>query len=81
MAARPEPGRDRFLNSAEVLRAISELPEAQRLVLTLRYLEGLTPKEIALRLGQPRGTVRSHLHHALEYLQVAFGMNKEAERP
>ncbi len=58
----------------DVMRALSELPEDQRTVLTLRYLEGLSPKEIAERLGEPRGTVRSRLHHALEYLQSAFGM-------
>lgn len=57
----------------DVMRALSELPEDQRIVLTLRYLEGLSPKEIAERLGEPRGTVRSRLHHALAYLQSAFG--------
>ncbi|MCY3021013.1 MAG: sigma-70 family RNA polymerase sigma factor [Planctomycetota bacterium] len=61
-------------DSAEVLHALRELPEDQRLVLTLRYLENLTPKEIAERLGEPRGTIRSRLHHALGYLQVAFGL-------
>ena len=55
------------------LRALAELPEEQRLVLTLRYLHGLSPKEIAERLGEPRGTVRSRLHHALLYVQQAFG--------
>jgi RNA polymerase sigma-70 factor (ECF subfamily) len=60
---------------------LSELPEEQRIVLTLRYLEGLSPKEIAERLGEPRGTVRSRLHHALAYLQSAFGMGmKEATK-
>lgn len=58
---------------ADVMRALSELPEEQRIVLTLRYLEGMSPKEIAERLGEPRGTVRSRLHHALAYLQSAFG--------
>jgi RNA polymerase sigma-70 factor (ECF subfamily) len=57
-----------------VLRALSELPEDQRIVLTLRYLEGLTPKDIAERLGEPRGTIRSRLHHALGFLQSAFGV-------
>jgi RNA polymerase sigma factor (sigma-70 family) len=60
--------------SSDVIRALAELPEEQRMVLTLRYLEGLTPKEIAERLGEPRGTVRSRLHHALGYLQQAFGL-------
>jgi RNA polymerase sigma-70 factor (ECF subfamily) len=61
-----------------VFRAMAELPEEQRLVLTLRYLEGLSPKEIAERLGQPRGTVRSRLHHALAFLQQAFGLKVRA---
>lgn len=70
-----ELGRD----SADVIRALSELPEEQRVVLTLRYLEGLSPKEIAERLGQPRGTIRSRLHHALNYLQLAFGLKAGAK--
>jgi len=61
-----------------VLRALSELPEDQRLVLTLRYMEGLSPKEIAERLGEPRGTVRSRLHHGLNFLQTAFGLKAKA---
>jgi RNA polymerase sigma-70 factor (ECF subfamily) len=65
--------------SADVVRALAELPEEQRLVLTLRYLENLSPKEIAERLGEPRGTVRSRLHHALGYLQVAFGLKVNAK--
>lgn len=79
-AAAPQEERsERFLNAAEILRAINELPDAQRMVLTLRYLEGLTPKEIAQRLGQPRGTIRSHLHHALSYLQLAFGAKQKVK--
>ncbi len=65
--------------SADVIRALAELPEDQRLVLTLRSLDGLSPKEIAERLGQPRGTVRSRLHHALNYLQLAFGLKAGAK--
>lgn len=65
---------------AEIMRAIAQLPEAQRMVLTLRYMEGLSPKEIALRLGQPRGTVRSHLHHALATLQSAFGEEVKSKK-
>jgi RNA polymerase sigma factor (sigma-70 family) len=73
-APQVEIGRD----TTDVMRALSELPEDQRLVLTLRYLEGLSPKEIAERLGQPRGTVRSRLHHALNFLQLAFGFKAGA---
>jgi RNA polymerase sigma-70 factor, ECF subfamily len=57
----------------QVFRALGELNEEQRLVILLRYVEGLTPKQIAERLGEPRGTVRSRLHHALATLQSALG--------
>ena len=64
---------------ALVIGALAELPEEQRIVLTLRYLEGLSPKEIAERLGEPRGTIRSRLHHALNYLQLAFGLKSNVK--
>lgn len=60
----------------QVFRALDELNEEQRLVILLRYIEGLSPREIAERLAEPRGTIRSRLHHALSYLQAALG-----ERP
>lgn len=73
-----ETGAGTF-ESERVMRALSELPEEQRLALTLRYLEGLSPKDIAERLGEPRGTVRSRLHHGLQMLQTAFGFKARAE--
>jgi len=83
---RPDLGLPEGLdpNHAEAFRAITALPEDQRVVVTLRYLEGLSPKEIAERLGEPRGTIRSRLHHALSYLQTAFGgapRQSEAREP
>lgn len=57
----------------QVFRALDELNEDQRLVIMLRYIEGLSPREIAERLGEPRGTIRSRIHHALSYLQAALG--------
>jgi len=60
----------------QVFRALDELNEEQRLVIMLRYIEGLSPREIAERLGEPRGTIRSRLHHAFIDLQAALG-----ERP
>lgn len=45
-------------------RAISELPELWRVILTLRDLEGRSYEEIATILDLPTGTVRSRLHRA-----------------
>ena len=47
--------------AAEVLTAISRLPEAQREMLLLVYGEGYTYAEAASTLGIPIGTVMSRL--------------------
>jgi len=53
----------------ELLNAVQALPEAQRLVVTCRYLLELDEQETATVLGWPRGTVKSRLHRALERLR------------
>ena len=50
-------------------RLISELPETQRAVVTLRYQEDLDPSEICRIVGLPVNTVKSHLHRALQALR------------
>lgn len=44
-----------------VRRAVMELPEPYRMVITLRYTEGLSYQEIATILDLPLNTVRTHL--------------------
>jgi RNA polymerase sigma-70 factor (ECF subfamily) len=53
----------------QIRAAIETLPESEALVVTLRFLEGLTPGEIADRLGEKPGTVRVRLHRALKRLR------------
>jgi RNA polymerase sigma-70 factor (ECF subfamily) len=43
---------------------LERLPEKYRLVLTLRYLQGLSYEEIADTLNLPMGTVKTHIHRA-----------------
>lgn len=62
---------DPFL--AKQLRArIAELPDMQRIILTLRYQEDLGPNDIGRTLGLPENTVKSHLHRALTALRKEF---------
>ena len=48
---------------------MASLPEPQREVLLMRFVDGLTLDEIAQALQIPVGTVKSRLHHALAALR------------
>ena len=52
---------------ARLARAVAELPADQRQVIELAYFEGLSQTQIAQRLGEPLGTVKT---------RVRLGMNK-----
>jgi RNA polymerase sigma-70 factor (ECF subfamily) len=54
--------------TADLVRALSGLPDDQRRVVTFRYLLDLDEAETAAALGWPRGTVKSRLHRALARL-------------
>ncbi len=54
---------------AELAAVLAVLPEKQREVLLLRFVDGLSLKEIAETLRIPEGTVKSRLHHALQTLR------------
>jgi RNA polymerase sigma-70 factor (ECF subfamily) len=57
----------------KLLEALSVLSPAQRAVLVMFEVEGMSGDEIARELGIPVGTVHSRLHHAKRRVLAEFG--------
>ena len=65
-------GADRAIQSEEsraVRSALLELPEAQRKALELAYFEGLSQSEIAEKLGEPLGTIKTRMQLGMKKLR------------
>ena len=60
------------LERADLRAAFATLPERQREVAELRYLEGLDPEQIAERLGVSRNAVDQALHNAHKGLREGW---------
>ena len=64
-----------------VARALARLNDAEQAVLRLAYFEGLTQEEIASRLNEPLGTVKSRTRSGLAKLRaIAAAAGEEASR-
>jgi RNA polymerase sigma-70 factor (ECF subfamily) len=65
-------GADKAIQSEQtfaVRGALAELPEAQRRALELAYFEGLSQSEIAARLSEPLGTVKTRMQLGMKKLR------------
>ena len=56
--------------AADLQVVLAALPEEQREVLLLRFVDGLSLAEIAAAMDIPLGTVKSRLHNALQSLRA-----------
>ena len=75
--AGPDEGGS-LVNRDRLERGFRRLPPDQRALLVFTHYLGLTPTEIAERLGIPVGTARSRLHYAHRAMRAAIEAD---ERP
>jgi len=55
-----------------ILVALAQIPQEQRQIIELAYFGGFTQQEIAQRLSQPLGTVKTRIRLGMQKLRVAL---------
>lgn len=68
------------LLSAYLQRMVASLPEKQRLLVVLRYQEGMEPEEIAKMLSMNASTVKTQISRALELLRTKAAQRLKTQR-
>jgi len=57
----------------QVKRALDQLDSQQRQAIELAYFEGMSQTEIAERMGQPLGTIKTWTRRAIQQMRTALG--------
>lgn len=70
----------RPVEALSVRAALAALSDGQRRALELAYFEGLTQTEIAARLDEPLGTIKTRIRTAMMRLREALGPARPGDR-
>ena len=67
----PDPADQAWeqVQRAQISAALLHLPETQRMIIELAYFEGYTQSQIAARLDEPLGTVKTRLRLGMQKLR------------
>jgi RNA polymerase sigma-70 factor (ECF subfamily) len=57
----------------QVKRVLEQLSADQRVAIELAYFEGMSQSEIAVRMGQPLGTVKTRMRRAMLQMRESLG--------
>lgn len=70
-AVQPTPEQDTLIGQQQLLvrSAVAALPAEQREAIELAYFSGLSHQEMAVRLGQPLGTIKTRILLAMQKLR------------
>ena len=71
---------EKISNISELKRALSLLPDEQRVAYVLSQLEGMTASEIANTMNVPEGTVKSRINAARRKFACMLDKNETAEK-
>ena len=63
---------ERNLDHDRIVKALASLPEAQKQVIILAYFEGYSQSEMAQKLQQPLGTVKTRVRLAMQKLRATL---------
>ena len=72
-----EEAAHRNIARDEILEALGQLPEEQRRVLVMAYFEGYSQSEIASRLGEPLGTVKTRSRLGIQKLRAVMTQEQD----
>jgi len=61
------------LEHRRIVEALKQIPDEQRHAIEMAYFEGLTQQEIAERLGDPLGTVKTRMRLGMQKLKTLLG--------
>lgn len=75
----PEAALEWRMTLADLQRALQSLTEEQREVVLLRFVEGLSAREVGDIMGKQEGTVRGMQFRALEALRRALVRSQETQ--
>ncbi len=63
---------EQTLERERIMRALATIPESQKEVIMLAYFEGFSQSEMAGRLDQPLGTIKTRVRLAMQKLRTVL---------